>query len=56
MSTLRGRFDGGTHGDMERYGSSIAVDLGMLDEDIEGYEIGVQFDQPIDIRKMLGAA
>lgn len=36
MSLLRGRFGGATHGDMERFGSSIEIDLRMLDEDIDG--------------------
>lgn len=31
-------------------------EIEYFDEDIEGYEIGVKFDQPIDVRKMLGAA
>lgn len=36
MSLLRGRFGQQTWGDMERFGSSIDVDLVMLDEDIDG--------------------
>ncbi len=36
MSMLRGRFGGRTGALMERFGSSIAVDLEMLDEDIDG--------------------
>ena len=36
MSTLRGRFDGATSADMQRYSSSLDVDLRMVDEDIDG--------------------
>lgn len=36
MSRLRGRFGRGTGADMERFGSSIDIDLSMLDEDIDG--------------------
>ncbi len=36
MSLLRGRFGQQTKVDMERFGSSIDVDLVMLDEDIDG--------------------
>ncbi len=36
MSTLRGRFETGTNDDMQRFGSSIEVDLRMLEEDIDG--------------------
>ena len=36
MSLLRGRFERRTGADMERFGSSIAVDLEMVDEDIDG--------------------
>ncbi len=33
---LRGRFDQPTSGDMQRYSTSLAIDLRMLDEDIDG--------------------
>ena len=33
---LRGRFDQPTSGDMQRFSSSLAVDLRMLDEDVDG--------------------
>jgi len=36
MSRLRGRFEGPTGEDMQRFSSSIGVDLRMVDEDIEG--------------------
>lgn len=36
MSLLRGRFAGKTSADFERFSSSLAVDLGMLDEDVDG--------------------
>ena len=36
MSDLRGRFDGPASERMARFSSSLAVDLRMLDEDIDG--------------------
>jgi argininosuccinate lyase len=36
VSLLRGRFSGATSADMERFSSSLAVDLRMLDEDVDG--------------------
>ncbi len=36
MSLLRGRFGAATGDDMQRYSSSLAVDLRMLDEDVDG--------------------
>ena len=36
MSLLRGRFSERTSGEMERFSSSLAVDLRMLDEDVDG--------------------
>lgn len=42
MSTLRGRFRGTVDRDMERFGSSLAVDMRMLDEDIDGSQAHVR--------------
>ena len=36
MSKLRGRFDGPTSREMQRFGSSVSIDLRMLDEDLDG--------------------
>ena len=36
MSRLRGRFRGGVDEAMQRFSSSLAVDLEMADEDIDG--------------------
>jgi argininosuccinate lyase len=36
VSKLRGRFDGPTSLEMQRFGSSVSIDLRMLDEDIDG--------------------
>lgn len=46
-------------GGMGRILSAVVAwcsEIEYFDDDIEGYEVGVKFDQPVDVRAFMGAA